>query len=61
MYPFHYAGSVAPLPGSKEGVASGGGGPMPGIFQGQAGKGSEQPDPVEDVPAHCKGVGLDGL
>jgi len=33
---------------------------MPGKIQGQAGQGSEQPDPVEDVPAHCRGVGLDG-
>ena len=23
------------------------------------GQGSEQPDLVEDVPAHCRGVGLD--
>jgi len=30
-------------------------------FQGQVGRGSEQPDPVEDVPAHCGGVRLDGL
>jgi len=25
------------------------------------GWGSEQPDPVEDVPAHCRVVGLDDL
>ena len=24
--------------------------------QGQAGRGSEQPDLVEDVPAHCRGL-----
>jgi len=29
--------------------------PIPGNIQGQAGQGSEQPDPVEDVPAHCGG------
>ena len=39
----------------------GGGYPIPGNIQGQAGRGSEQPDLVEDVPAHCWGVGLDGL
>jgi len=31
--------------------------PIPGDIQGQAGRGSEQPDPVKDG----KGVGLDGL
>ena len=35
--------------------------PIPGNTQGQAGRGSEQPDLVEGVPAHCRGVGLDGL
>ncbi|KAK4819013.1 hypothetical protein QYF61_024129 [Mycteria americana] len=35
--------------------------PIPGNIQGQVGRGSEQPDLVEDVPAHCKGVGLDDL
>ena len=35
--------------------------PVPGNIQGQVGQGSEQPDLVEDVPAHCRGVGLDGL
>ena len=34
---------------------------MPGNIQGQVGQGSEQPGLVEDVPAHCTGVGLDGL
>ena len=34
---------------------------IPGIIQGQVGWDSEQPDLVEDVPAHCRGVGLDGL
>jgi len=28
---------------------------------GQVGRGSEQPGLVEDVPAHCRGVGLDDL
>jgi len=27
----------------------------------QVGQGSEQPDLVEDVPAYCRGVGLDDL
>jgi len=35
--------------------------PIPGNIQDQGGRGSEQPDLVEDVPAHCRGVGLDGL
>ena len=35
--------------------------PIPGNIQGLAGWGSEQPDLVEDVPAHCRGVGLDDL
>ena len=35
--------------------------PVPGNVQGQVGRGSEQPDLVVDVPAHCKGVGLDDL
>jgi len=39
----------------------GGGGPIPGSIQGQVGLGSEQPGLVEDVPAHCRGVGLDDL
>jgi len=34
---------------------------VPGNVQGQGGWGSEQPDQVEDVPAHCRGVGLDDL
>jgi len=35
--------------------------PIPGNIPGQVGRGSEQHDPVEDVPAHCRGVGVDGL
>jgi len=36
-------------------------GPIPGNTPGQVGRGSEQPDPVEDVPDLCRGFGLDGL
>ena len=39
----------------------GGRGPIPGNTEGQAGRGSEQSDLVEDVPAYCRLVGLDGL
>jgi len=35
--------------------------PIPGNIQGQFGWGSEQPGLVEDVPAHCRRVGLGGL
>jgi len=34
---------------------------IPGNIPGQVGRGSEQSDLVEDVPAHCRGFGLDGL
>ena len=34
---------------------------IPGNIPGQVGRGSEQPGLIEDVPAHCGGVGLDGL
>jgi len=44
-----------------EQVAQSNGGPIPGNIQGQVGRGSEQPDLVENVPAHCRGVGLDDL
>jgi len=37
----------------------GSGGPIPRNIQGQIGWGSEKPDLVEDVPAYCRGVGLD--
>ena len=33
--------------------------PIPGNFECQVGQGSEQPDLAEDVPAYCRGVGLD--
>ena len=36
-------------------------GSIPGTIQDQSGRGSEQPDLVEDVPTHCRGVGLDDL
>jgi len=39
----------------------GSGGPVPGNIQGQVGWGSEQPDLVGDVPAHCRGAGLADL
>jgi len=35
--------------------------PIPGNIPGQAGQGSERPDPVEDAPVHGQGFGLDGL
>jgi len=35
--------------------------PIPGNIQGQAGLGSEQPGLVEDVPTHCREVGLHDL
>jgi len=31
--------------------------PLPGSVQGQVGWGSEQPRPMEGVPAHGRGVG----
>jgi len=37
------------------------GGPITGNIQGQVGWGSEQAGLVEDIPAHCKRVGLDVL
>jgi len=39
----------------------GSGGPIPGDIQGQVRQGSEQSGLVEDVPAHCRGIGLDDL
>lgn len=40
-------------------VQTGGGCLVPEHIQGQ-GLGSEQPGLDEDVPSHCRGVGLDG-
>jgi len=34
---------------------------LPGSVQGHAGWGFEQPGLAEDVPTHCRGVGLDDL
>ena len=39
----------------------GSGGPMHGNIQGQIGRGSEQPGLIEDIPIHCRRVGLDDL
>jgi len=39
----------------------GSGGPIPGNIKGQVGWSSEQPDLVENVPAHCRGGGPDDL
>ena len=39
----------------------GSGGSIPGNIEDQVGQGSEQPDLVSDVPAHCGGVRLDDL
>ena len=35
--------------------------PIPGNIQDQFGQGSEQPDLVRGVSAHCRGVGVDDL
>lgn len=35
--------------------------PHPGNIQNQVGWNSEQPDPVEEDPIHCRGTGLDDL
>jgi len=35
--------------------------PIPGNIRCQVGHGSEQAGLVEDVPAYCRGVGLDDL
>jgi len=45
-----------------EQIAWGGGRcPIPGNIQGQVGQGSEQSDLIEDIPIHCRVVGLEGL
>lgn len=41
-------------------AAQSGGCPLPGNIQG-GGWGSEQLDPVEDVPSHDRGLGLEVL
>jgi len=45
----------------KQVAQRGGQCPIPGNIQDQVGRGSEEPDPVEDVPAYCRVVGLGGL
>jgi len=40
---------------------TGGGSPVIGNTQGQAGRGSEQPDVAVGVPVHCRAVGPDGF
>jgi len=35
--------------------------PISGNFQSQVGRGFQQPDLMEVVPAHCRAVGLDDL
>jgi len=45
----------------EEAAQRGSGGPIPGNIQGRVGWGSEKPDLVSGVPAHCRGVGLDDL
>jgi len=45
----------------EQAAQRGSGGPIPRNIQGQVGQGSEQPDLVENVPAHCGGGGLDDL
>ena len=42
-------------------VQRGGRYPIPGNIQSQVGQGSTQPDPVEDVPAHCRQAGVGDL
>ena len=39
----------------------GGGCPVTGNIQDQAGQGSEQPDLVVGIPVHCRGVGSDDV
>jgi len=39
----------------KQVIQRGGQWPIPRNIQGPVEQGSEQPDPVEDVPSHCKG------
>ena len=45
----------------QEAAKRGAGCPIPGDTQGQAGRGSEQPDLAVGVPVPCRGVGLDDL
>ena len=45
----------------KQVAQRGGGCPVFGDIEGQAGPGSEQPDLAVGVPAHCRGDGLDDI
>ena len=54
---FYYTGSEV----LKWFAQRGGGYPVSGGVQGQAGQGSEQPDLAVSVPVHCRGVVLDDL
>ena len=49
----HYEGGEALEQIARRGCGC----PLPGSVQGQAGWGFEQPDLVEGVPAHGRGVG----
>ena len=42
-------------------LSRGGRCPIPGSIHGQVGRGSEQPDLPEDVPAYCRGTGINDL
>jgi len=46
---------------SKISAQRGGGCPVCGDIQGQAGQISEQPDVAVGVTVHCRGVGSNGL
>ena len=57
---YQVTGSVLILEGGEtlaQDAQRGGRCPVPGDIQDQAGWGSEHPDPVEAVPARCRGVG----
>ena len=54
---FHDQGSET----QEQVTQRGGGCPIPGDIQGQAGQGSEQPALAGGVPVHCRGVGPDGF
>ena len=54
---FYNEGGEAPAQAAQRGGRC----PITGNIPGQVGQGSEQPDLVEDVPAHGRGVGLDDL
>ena len=43
----------------EQAAQRGGGSPILGDTEGQAGQGSKHPDPAVGIPVHCRGVGLD--